>query len=354
MRVNQSFALSVFTALFVSLAAGCANISTAVQSPAAAVVPAPPATPAPPVSPPSAAAPPASWQTTVANLPGEDLAGPCNYVLYLANPAAPLRGVLVIYDRADSVNLFDDAGVRSLAGSLALGLLFPEQCNAASFDDIQQNAFAGPGRALFTALDQLAALSSHPELEGSNVLLFGFSAAGVLATTTANYKPSRMIGVIAYDGASKPQQLNSVVPVDAVLQIPFLVLSNDQDIDAGTSRDQIFFARGWKESAPWAYAVQHGVQHCCTLTTKPLILPWISAIVAERLGASNGLIAIKPSQGVFDNYTCSPNGIWDLTGYQDCTFTAASLIPAGGSIVDAQGWLPDEATAAAWLQWVGR
>jgi hypothetical protein len=295
---------------------------------------------------------PNTTETTVANLPGEDLAGPCNYYLYLANPAATLRGVLVIFDRSDSADLFTDAGVRSFAGALQLGLLLPQQCDAASFGDIQQNAFAGPGRALFTALDQLATATSHPELAQANVVLFGFSAAGVLAATTANYKPHRVIGVIAYDGASTQQQLNTVVATAEAREIPFLVLSNDQDTSAGTSRDEMFFAQGWKQGAPWGYAVQHGVGHCCAITTKPLILPWIAVVTTLRI--SNGDLAAVPlGMGVFNHFTCAPNGIEDVTGYENCTFTAASLIPAGSSIAGAQGWLPDATTAAAWLQWVG-
>ncbi len=140
----------------------------------------------------------------------------------------------------------------------------------------------------------------------------------------------------------------------AVLQIPFLVLANDQDVDAGTSRDQMFFAQGWKKNAPWAYAVQHGQGHCCAITTAPLIMPWIAATTALRVTNTSTLATVPLAMGVFENYTCTPNGKWDVTGYQNCTFTAASLIPGGSSIVNAQGWLPDATTSAAWLAWVGQ
>ncbi len=344
--------LCVCTLTLAASTSGCATISMAASG-AGEVLHGPPSAPAPVTPSPSGPGSPNTWETTVTNLPGEDLAGPCNYSLYLENPAATLRGVLVIYDRADSVDLYEDADVRSLAGALNLGLLFPKQCNAASFGDIQQNAFAGPGRALFTALGQLAAVTSHAELTNANVVLFGFSAAGVLAATTANYKPSRVIGVIPYAGASAPQELNAVVPVQDALEIPFLVLSNDEDPDAGTSRDQMFFTQGWNKGAPWGRAVQPGVGHCCAISTKPVILPWIAAVATLRLGNSNQLENFSQAMGVFTNYTCTPNGIWDVTGYQDCQFTAASLIPGGSSIANAQGWLPDAATGMAWLKWVG-
>ncbi len=346
--------LCACTLLLTAFTAGCTTISEAASGAAnIETLHGPPADP-PPTIPFPTAGTPNSWITTVTPQSGEDLAGPCSYYLYLANPAATLRGVFVLFDRADSAALYNDADVQAYLGSLNIGLLRVQQCNAASFEDVQQNAFAGPGRELFTALDQLAQSASHPELATSPVVLFGFSASGVLAATTANYKPNRVIAVIADCGATPKQQLDTVVPTQAALQIPFLVLSNDEDTSAGTTRDQMFFAKGWKKTAPWTRAVQHGVGHCCALSTKPLILPWIAAVTAVRLSNTNELATVPLAMGVFDTYTCTPNGLEDATGYENCTFTAAALIPSGSSIANAQGWLPDATTAAAWLQWVGQ
>jgi hypothetical protein len=351
----RSILLSVCTLALAAAATGCATISMAAGSGVNSErLTGPPAAPPPVTPPPSTPGAPATWTTTVANESGEDLAGPCHYSLYLGNPSATLRGVLVIYDRADSIDLFYDADVRSLAEALHFGLLFPEQCNAASFADLQPNAFAGPGRALFAALDQFATQTSHAELAKSDVTLFGFSAAGVLAATTANYKPSRVIGVIDYAGGSADQAMDFVNPAQGVLEVPFLVLSNSRDPEAGTSRDQVFFDAGWKEGAPWGRGVQPEVGHCCATSTKPLILPWIAAIKRLRLGSANQLANVSPAMGVFTTYTCTPNGIWDETGYQDCTFSAAAVIAAGSSTAGAQGWLPDTASGAAWLKWVGQ
>ena len=354
MSATRRVLLCVFTLFLVAFLAGCRTISMAASSEADVEgLHGPPSSPSPFSPPPGIPESANTFETTVANLSGEDLAGPCNYYLYLANPSATLRGVLVIFDREDSRDLFLDSGVQAFAGAMNFGLLFPQQCDAASFGDLQQNAFAGPGRALFTALDQLATQTSHAELTKSDVVLFGFSAAGVLSATMANYRPERVIGVIVYCGASAPQQLNAVVASQAALQIPFLVLSNDEDTSAGTTRDQMFFKQGWKKTAPWALAVQPGVAHCCAISTKPLILPWISAVVSLRLDNSSELATVPLAMGVFNNYTCAANGYRDVTGYENCSFTAASLIPAGSSIAGAQGWLPDASTGAAWLQWVG-
>ncbi len=355
MRFVRFVLWSVCSLALAAFATGCSTISVAANGAASPTLNGTLGDPPPIITPPPAvSSSPMTWETTVTKLPGENLAARCDYTLYIANPSAKLRGVLVIFDRADSVELFEDADVRSLAGSLHFGLLFPRQCDAASFADIQQNAFAGPGRTLFTALDQFATETNHAELSKSGVALFGFSAAGVLAATTANFKPSRVISVIVYAGASAPEAMNSVVPVQAALEIPFLVLSNNEDPEAGTSRDQMFFAEGWKKGAPWGRGVQPGVGHCCAISTKPLILPWITAITRLRLGDSNQFSNVSSAGGVFTNYTCTPNGIWDQTGYQDCTFTAASTIATGDSTAGAQGWLPDATTGAAWLKWVGQ
>lgn len=356
MALRPMLLLSICTLLLAPCLVGCSTISMAAGSNAVSqsLHGSASGDPAPVTPLPTTAGSPNTWQTSVDVQSGEDLNGPCNYFLYLADPSDTLHGVLVVYDRSDSRELFTDAQVRSLAAALKLGLLLPEQCKASSFDDIQQNAFAGPGRTLFTALNQFADASSHPELAHSNVLLFGFSAAGVLAATTANYKPQRVLGVVAYDAGAAPQQIDSVDPVQAALGIPFLIISNDEDPTAGTTRPRTFFNRGWKKGAPWAWGVQHGVAHCCALSTKPLILPWISAVVTERAGSSNELNPVPQALGVFANYTCTLNGLRAATGDQNCTISAASLLPEGASITAAQAWLPDASSGAAWLKWVGK
>ncbi len=299
--------------------------------------------------------------TSVAPLPGEDLAGPCVYDLSILDPTVPVRGVLVIFDRADSNQLVANAQVQRVAASMNFALLLPHQCYAASFGDLQMNAAKGPARALTAALNQLAIQTAHPELIYAPLMLYGFSSAGVLAATMANAMPSRVLGVMIYAGASPQLQLNEVTPAQATLSIPYLVLSSDADIAAGTSRDQQFFRSGWTAGAPWSWAVQHNVTHCCTASTLPIILPWIAAVENQRLTSTGTVAPVSNAAGQVNLYTCTPSGLWDVTGYQNCEFTFAALSGASGAQPNATavsgasgsaGWLPDQASAAAWLAWV--
>ena len=297
---------------------------------------------------------PATYTTVVAKQAGEDLAGPCTYDLYLAQPGNLVRGVLVIFDRADTNLLYLDPGVRQLAFDLNLALLFPLQCNAASFNNIQPDAAKGPGRALFTSLAQLAAVTHHPELKEAALLLYGFSAAGILSTTLTNLDPERIIGVIGYAAASPNEKLDWIVASTATLQVPFLLLSNAEDLQAGTQHDETFFNRGWAAGAPWGWAVQNKTGHCCNLSTRPIILPWIKAVVAQRLSNGGGLRPIlqtRTSAGRFASFTCTRDGKYDNTGNENCRFAGVTLRAPGMSRATASTWLPDEATAEQWLKW---
>lgn len=294
------------------------------------------------------------FQTTVVAQSGEDIAATCSYELYLPSPLVRQAAVLVIYERGDSELLYDDASIRDMALNLKVGIMFAYQCNAPSYGDIQTDAFKGPGRTLFQALNQFAQASAHTELAASDVLLYGFSAAGVLATTTTNYRPDRVIGVVAYAAASANQQENTVVAGAQTLAVPFLLMANAQDVLAGTARDEIFYKAGWAAGARWSFAVQQGVGHCCTLSTRALVVPWIEAVVGLRMTSAGALQPVDRAAGEAASFECSLNGTEDVTGYEDCGFTAAALndsvVPKGS----ASTWMPDKNSGAEWLQWVGQ
>ena len=295
---------------------------------------------------------PLTYETSIAPLAGEDLSGPCSYELSLPSPKVVQRGVLVIFDRGDSNLLYLDSSVREMAANLDFAMLFARQCNAASYDNIQSDGSKGPGRALFAALPKLAVLSGHPEVANANVLMFGFSAAGVLSVTITNYKPERVIGVIGYAAASEYQAINDVVPSAETLAVPFLLLSSAADTAAGTTGDQKFFTSAWEAGAPWSWGVQNHVGHCCTLTTRPVMLPWIAATVGMRLTAAGTLAPVPGATGRLANFTCSPDGVEDSGSQENCSFTAANLLADGSGRKTAKAWLPDDATAQNWLAWV--
>lgn len=297
--------------------------------------------------------------TSVATLPTEDLSGPCTYELQLATAtggaAVTQSGVLVIFERGDSSDLYNDTAVQAMAQQKHLAMIFARECDAASTGDLQPDATAGPGRALFTALAQLGATTGHPELTNAPVILYGFSAAGVLTATLTNAYPSRVLGAISYAAGSAHYDLDDLVVSTGATHVPALVLANAQDDKSGTQRSYSFFQRGWIQGAPWAFAVQNTTDHCCTLTTRSLMIAWITALLQAQTttGANGQAVLHAPASPAPPTvrFLCQPNSIVDAQGDTNCQFSSASLLPstAGGP---TPSWLPDSQVAAAWLSWV--
>ena len=303
--------------------------------------------------------------TSVAPLPGEDLAGPCRYQLHLAANTAPngqlpppltQAGVLVIYERLDSSALYDDPKVLALAQQLHFAMMFAYQCDAASFDDIQYDASKGPGRAMFQALSQFAQITGHTELTQANLLLSGFSAAGYLSLTMANLYPQRILGLVLYAPATAYADV-SVFPLSpAAAQIPALVLASGGDISAGTHRPLVLFQRVWATGAPWGFGVQKDAGHCCNDSIAPLMVPWVAGVVSDAtVTSAEGLVSLQPQAIAVQptvQFACDPVPTFDVFGYQNCTIADPTVLSPSAPSTLQPAWLPDSATAQAWLTWV--
>jgi len=291
----------------------------------------------------------------VPTLPTEDLIGPCQFLLQLSNPNVSQAGTLVIYDREDDLDVYNSPQVQQAAASLNLAMVFAYQCNSISHDDLQPNAFDGQGRVLLAAMNQFAINVNHPELATTNFILFGFSAAGILTQTMESYAPTRILGGIEY--APGDPWLNTVPVTAASAKTPTLILTNADDNLAGNWNQLQYFQAGRAQGAPWSFAVQNGTSHCCAYSTVPIIIPWIQAIAATpppilpATSAATQALFPSPSFGAF---TCTQDGVWDGSGHQDCAITQASFSASQLSTNAAgpAGWLPNQASAQAWLAWV--
>jgi hypothetical protein len=283
-------------------------------------------------------------------LAAEDLVGPCRFDLSIALPSHPQRGVLVLYERGDTDLLYNDSSLRKTVSALDYSLVWAHQCNARSTGDIQADAGKGPGRMLVAALNQFSVQSGHPELATIGVVLYGFSAAGVLTATMANDQPDRLLGTIQYAAGSAYTDLNDVPVSAAASRIPALILANALDSQSGTERSLKYFQRGRFSGAPWAYAVQNDTTHCCNLSTRNIIIPWIEAIVNMN---STGVAYDNSSAtgGAPANFVCTPDGVEDAQSDIDCDFTRATL-GAAASTGEESAWLPSQTSGAAWLAWV--
>lgn len=310
---------------------------------------------------------------SIAPIAGEDLSGPCTYDLNMPDqpnwkpsdaqdptkPPPPTQvAALVIYERGDSSTLYDDSKVQSMAASLHLVTIFAHQCDSAVDGDLQPDATQGPGRTLFAAMTQYAADSKHPEIAKLKVILFGFSAAGVLTVSMESAYPDRVMTGIPYASGDFWVDLDDIKVTPAMAQIPTLVLANAYDSDSGDQRSLRLYQRAVAQGAVWGFGVQNNTDHCCTLSVRDVLIPWVTALtptiqeptaanqVASPVTYKSFAVPAAPNVS-FSIYT---DGWPDAQGENDFWIPNAALSPTAGG--PFQAWMPNSATAQAWLNWV--
>lgn len=293
--------------------------------------------------------------TTVAPLASEDIAGPCRYDIDNMGAEAQ-QGILVLFERGDTSALYQDPSFRQAIHALHYTVVWAHECLSLSENNLQPDATKGQTRMLFAALSNLASLTNHPELATTGVILYGFSAAGVLTASMANDHPDRLLGTIQYAAGSAYVNLDSISVSTAAASIPTLILANAQDRASGTSRSYRYFQRGRALGAHWAYGVQNATNHCCNLSTRNVVLAWIQSVAASNVSAAvaqNAAAAAPAGPGALSHFLCSPDGVKDGQGEINCEFVAAGLGQGStGSMQGSTGWLPDQTAATAWLAWV--
>jgi len=311
----------------------------------------------------------AVFQTSVVPQPDEDLSAPCRYEITLTNPSQAVRGVWVIFERSRDMFLYyQDADVRAFARRHDLALLFPFHCQSKSPEtggDMNVDPSRGIGRALFSALIQLAQTSSHPELASAKLILLGFSGTGSLVGRLAQYAPDRVLAVIPTDPAQyDPLGMDTINLEPTAAAIPQLILTGSADAVSGTQRPYAYFRRYFDQGAPWTFVVQNKAPHCCIMNAKALILEWLEAVVfqgATRATGPYGFIEIKPSEAtdcpdqssppVRPSWCRSPKDTW---GGANWSVSAATIEPrpnAPTGMIPA-GWLPTDAFAKLWVSFV--
>jgi hypothetical protein len=160
----------------------------------------------------------------------------------------------------------------------------------------------GIGRALFSALSQLAQTSSHPELASARLILLGFSGTGSLVGRLAQYAPTRVLAVIPTDpGHFDPLGVDTISLSPAAAAIPQLILTGSSDAVSGTQRPYAYFRRYFDQGAPWTFVVQNKAPHCCIMNAKALIPEWLDAVVVQRATRATGwygFIETRPSEAM--------------------------------------------------------
>jgi dienelactone hydrolase len=353
----------------VSILAACTRNSAATTLYLATILTttASPQAPAPPESLRTTSEQVATFETSVAPRPDEDIAEACRYEVTVTTPSRRIKGVWVIFERSlGTLQYYRDADVRAFARRHDLALLFPFHCRskADSGGDINVDPRRGLGRTLFVALDQLAERSGHPELASAKLILLGFSGTGSLVARMTEYAPDRVIASIpTHPGHFDPLGMDTITLLSRAAAIPQLILVGSADAVSGTQRPYDYFRRHFDKGAPWTFVVQNQVPHCCIMNAKALMLEWLDAVVVRTLTRATGrygFIAMEPTDAtgcpgqtapVRTSLCLGPKDTWDGQNWSVSSALVEKRMVARQGMMPA-GWLPTDAFAQHWKSFV--
>jgi hypothetical protein len=263
-------------------------------------------------------------------------------------------------------NLYVPASCSAIKGMVFGGTLAKDTAGQPALDAMCFGAAASGGSGDYSAvLNTIAAgPPAHPEVSYAGVVPSGCSTSGFIPLGYARSYPSRTIAMVPLDVGTPGRLLSDAAeqPTTDMLSIPALFVTGTLDNLSGnpTQYDYVLSARA--QGAPWTYVTQPGAKHC-TLDSKMLsfIWTWIQATSALRLPVNAGTAstasfnAIDVSKGWLGAMTVVPNGTLchpQGTDYcENINVTSASISAYSSFTGDKSTavWLPDEATAKAWL-----
>jgi dienelactone hydrolase len=301
-------------------------------------------------------------ETTVKPLPNEDIASDCHYALTIPASNHPVRAVWIIFDRGHDVHdLYSDSAVQAFARRFQLALLLHGHCaGKASEDhmDMNMDPSKGLGRALFTALDQFANSTGHPELSSAKLVFLGFSGAGPLSARLVGSVPDRAIAaILSAPGHYEPLGIDTVNLSTQAMVVPQLILTGGADNVSGTARPYLYFQKYRRLGAPWAFVIQNKSPHCCTANAKNLVLLWLEAVIKQRCPTSSCKILRQMDQrdGWLAFLETHETDTRDSFGQRTFEVVSARIKEFKNTVLQERmegGWLPNHATARQWLSFV--
>ncbi len=233
-------------------------------------------------------------------------------------------------------------------------------CMAATPDQLGKNSA--------NALQLLATQFSRPELVNAGVVPHGCSTSGYAPLEFVRMKAARSIAMLPIDVGNKDRSLvsDAEAPTAEMLDVPALFMTGELDNLSGNSPQNEYVQRARALNAPWTYAIRPGGKHC-ELDAKSLsfIWMWLKAVAALRLpiaGSTGQSAVFRPvnvNLGYYGTLVLKSNGIKCLPmrpelNCVDNSVVSATVSPADGFQGDKSkaSWLPDRATAEAWVSLV--
>lgn len=242
--------------------------------------------------------------------------------------AQPVKGILVLVPGldGDGRGAVESARWQALAREFDLALVGCFMQGGG-----YHQAENGTGEALLDALKDFAKQSSHPELNTVPLVMWGHSAGGQFNYNFVSWKPQRVAAFIVNKGGYYSGQPNG-----QSRKVPGLFFLGTKDSELRINSITGIYEKGRKLGALWALAPEANAGHE-EGRTQEVANTFFKAILPHRLSSSGKLEDVEERTG----WLAAPE--------------KKIIEPAATSKLTKSeaGWLPDEATAKAWLSLVG-
>ena len=253
--------------------------------------------------------------------------------LWLPDNVQQVRGLFVLvpgYQR-DGLDLVNEPRWQQLATRWNFGLL---GCTLRDEKGAYYLADKGTGRALLEALAKLAVQSKHPELKEAPLAMWGHSAGGQFNYNFTAWAPERVISFVAVKGAYYQAATDA-----RSRSVPALFFTGEKDETTRIQNITDVFQTNRRQGAVWCLAVERNEGHGVGKTLD-LALAFFDAVIPLRLDTNtprkSGLRSINDVSAWLGNL--SSYEIASASTYQQSPLEAA--------------WLPNEATAQKWKEFV--
>lgn len=203
----------------------------------------------------------------------------------------------------------------------------------------------GSEKTFFQALKDLAAKSKHPEIETAPWCLWGHSGGGTWSSLMMLRHPERVVAVWLRSGTAYGSWDKGPLPApeirDSVYGIPVMCNpgakeKGDKRFNGAYTGTLAHFKAFREKGAPIAFAPDPRTSHE-TGDSRYLAIPWFDACLAARLPEKDGpLRPVDPAAG------------WLAEPLSESAVAAASYAGKAAEAV----WLPNEAVAKAWMDYV--
>jgi poly(3-hydroxybutyrate) depolymerase len=261
-----------------------------------------------------------------------------NFRLWLPKDVKTVRAIAVLVpgSNGDGRAMANDAAWQAFATKEKVALVgcqITDKPHDQSFLEDYVNVSHGAGQALVDALTQLASKTSHPELAGAPIMLWGMSAGGEFDYEFAAWKPERVIAFVVNKGGIYYTALAS----RATRSVPALLFIGEKDLETRIDTITGIFAVNRRAAALWALTQEPGAAHVVA-RSQELGIKFFEDVLPLRLpdtAAPDGSVTLKTIDEQ-SGFTADLKG----QAYQP----ASQKLPPNA----LTSWLPTENMAKAW------